>query len=148
MKPICKLDYEHHLVFSYLPALSIHPSISIYLYLSLSISIYLNYLNSFKLSQSTPISISLFFLQSGMIRAGLLISAVANELFPLLKPSDQPSQGPWPLLIGFTVGLVFMSLGAERTGEMVALYGYRMNMIYMMIHMILDGNAIPCHFFG
>jgi hypothetical protein len=49
-----------------------------------------------------------------MIRAGLLISAVANELFPLLKPSDQPSQGPWPLLIGFTVGLVFMSLGAER----------------------------------
>lgn len=47
-----------------------------------------------------------------MIRAGLLISAVANELFPLLKPSDQPSQGPWPLLIGFTVGLVFMSLGA------------------------------------
>jgi len=83
-----------------------------------------------------------------MIRAGLLISAVANELFPLLKPSDQPSQGPWPLLIGFTVGLVFMSLGAERTGEMVALYGYRMNMIYMMIHMILDGNAIPCHFFG
>lgn len=43
-----------------------------------------------------------------MFSAGLLISAVANELFPLLKPSDQPSQGPWPLLIGFTVGLVFM----------------------------------------
>eukprot|EP00913_Durusdinium_trenchii_P003624 g3352.t2 len=35
---------------------------------------------------------------------GLLISAVANELFPLLKPA----QSQLPLLVGFTVGLIFM----------------------------------------
>jgi len=43
-----------------------------------------------------------------MFSAGLLISAVANELFPLLKPSHQMNFATWPLLIGFTVGLVFM----------------------------------------
>ena len=43
----------------------------------------------------------------GNCHPGLLISAVANELFPLLKPSDK-GQATWPLLIGFTVGLIFM----------------------------------------
>eukprot|EP00438_Fugacium_kawagutii_P034572 Skav235589 [mRNA] locus=scaffold163:104492:112133:+ [translate_table: standard] len=43
-----------------------------------------------------------------MFSAGLLISAVANELFPLLKPTNQVQGTPWPLLIGFTVGIIFM----------------------------------------
>jgi len=45
-----------------------------------------------------------------MFSAGLLISAVANELFPLLTPTNGPGQvtSTLALVVGFAVGLIFM----------------------------------------
>lgn len=56
---------------------------------------------------------------------GLLISAVANELFPLLSPKQgvSPHVATGALLVGFTVGLVFMRLAARGWLNSAASFG-------------------------